>query len=136
MCFVPLGGATPLIGVSAAASAAHAASSLIMTSSWEVAVVAPTAAARRAAGFHLARHSAVAMGKDHRVLFGIAMPNFRIATPSFQWAGVSAMSCSVPLYEAVVGVGCALHSAQSSYGAVGYTQVRGGHSPGRPSDAG
>ena len=101
-----MGGATPLIGVSAAAAASS------LTLSWEVTVVAPTAAARRAAGFHLARHSAVAMGKDHRVLFDIAMPNFRMATPSFQWADVSATSCSVPLYEVVVGVGFALHSTQ------------------------
>ena len=71
MSFVPLGGATPLIGVSAAAAASS------LTLSWEVTVVAPTAAARRAAGLlyrwvstsfrrsasivgeHLARHSAV-----------------------------------------------------------------------------
>ena len=102
-----MSGPLPSSGLHAAAAASS------LTLSWEVAVVAPTAAARRLAGFHLARHSAVAMGKDHRVVFDMKMPRFREATPTFQWADVSATSCSVPLYEVVVGVGFALHSTQS-----------------------
>ena len=109
---MPMGGALPVGGVPAAAAAA-ALSPLAL--SWEVAVVAPAAGARRLAGFYLARHSAVAKGRDHRVVFDIKMPTFREATPSFQWAHVSATSCSVALYELVVGVGFALHSTESVF---------------------
>ena len=102
-----MSGPLPSSGLHAAA----AASSLAL--SWEVSVVPPTAAARRLAGFSLARHSAVAKGKDHRVVINMKMPRFREATPSFQWADVSDTSCSVPLYEVVVGVGFALHSTEA-----------------------
>ena len=106
-----MGSAPPPIGVCAATTASS------QTRSWEVTVVEPTAhtaAVRRAAGFHLAQHSAVVKGKDHRVLFDIKMPNSGMATPGFQWADVSAMPCSVPLYEVLVGVGFALHSSRSA----------------------
>ena len=52
----------PLSGVHAAADF------ILLILSWEVAVVAPTAAVRRLAGFHLARHYAMDRGIWHRIL--------------------------------------------------------------------